>query len=178
MTFWTWIEQHQTLTVGIIGLSGVIVTLWHNARQVGIQRSKELFQERQALRAALAEELKINRESFARSIDFLTTNMDYGPKMEYWVSTDQMDDAYRSFIDRIGLLSQFEVRKVMNAYLSLRSYNATLIVRADKELKTGSNHVPVPSEGAQMLLGMQESNIAALDEAIAALERSQNEDRG
>ena len=95
MTVWTWIENHQTLTVGIIGFLGVIATLWNNARQAGIQRRKELFHERQTLRVALAEELRINPESFFRSMKSLDAN----PALDNLVPTDEMEDVYRSFIE-------------------------------------------------------------------------------
>ena len=145
----TWIENHQTLTVGIIGFLGVIATLWYNARQAGIQRRKELFHERQTLRVALAEELIINRGTFVKSIKSLDANtaLDKGKGAEAnWVPTYEMVDVYRSFINRIGLLSQPEVRKVMYAYLTLRAYTAALLLHS-RAPETGDllRHVLVPS---------------------------------
>ena len=175
---WTWIENHQNLTVGIIGFLGVIATLLYNARQAGIQRRKELFHERQTLRVALAEELRINRESFVRSIKSLDTDtaLDKAPGGgEYWVPTDEMEDVYRSFIDRIGLLSQFEVRKIMNAYLTLRAYTAVLLLQSIP-LETDVRHVPVPSQMGLMLIEKQKSLIGPLEEAIEAIERARDED--
>ena len=172
-TVWTWIENHQTLTVGIIGFLGVIATLWNNARQAGIQRRKELFHERQTLRVALAEELRINRESFVNSIKSLDKGRAAGP---YWVPIDEMDDVYRSFIDRIGLLSQPEVRKVMNAYLTLRAYTAGVLLQS-RPPETGTRrHIPVPSQMGPMLIKMQKSLIGPLDEAMNAFERARDED--
>ena len=170
VTFWAWIENHQTLTVGIIGLSGVIATLLYNARQVGIQRRKELFHERQTLRVALAEELKINRKAFRKSIKILTADQK-GGGAGYWVPTDQMDDAYRSFIDRIGLLSESEVRQVMNVYLTLRAYTATLplIIHENKAGETGGRYVPVPFQSALTLIEIQKNLIGPLDAAIDAI---------
>ena len=171
MTVWTWIENHQTLTVGIIGFLGVIATLWNNARQAGIQRRKELFHERQTLRVALAEELRINPESFFRSMKSLDAN----PALDNLVPTDEMEDVYRSFIDRIGLLSQTEVRKVMYAYLTLRAYTAGLFLHA-RQLEPGARHVHVPSQMGPILIEMQKSLIGPLDEAMNALERARDED--
>ena len=172
-TVWTWIEDHQILMAGIIGFSGVMLTLWNNARQKRIQRRKERFHERQTLRVALAEELRINRQSFVESKKTLAT---HGPG-EYWVPTDEMEDVYRAFIDRIGLLSQVEVSKVMNAYLTLRSYTAALLLHFhSRPLETDVRHVPVPAEMSPMLIKMQESLIGPLDEAIDVLERARDMD--
>ena len=177
MTIWTWIENHQTLTVGIIGFLGVIVTLCINAMLARTQHRKELCHERQTLRVALAAELKINREAFVNSIKSLDTNTALDKVRvtgEYWVPTDEMEDVYRSFIDRIGLLSQFEIRKVMNAYLRLRTYTAALLLQS-RPLETDVRHVPIPSQMGPMLIEMQESLIGPLNEAIDALERARDE---
>ena len=180
MTVWTWIENHQTLTVGIIGFLGVIATLWNNARQAGIQRRKELFHERQTLRVALAAELRINQESFVKSIKSLDANTALGKgkgAKAYWVPTYEMVDVYRSFIDRIGLLSQPEVRKVMYAYLTLRAYTAALLLHS-RTPETGDllRHVLVPSHVGPMLSEVQKSLLGPLDEAMNALERARDED--
>ena len=184
MTIWhmavcaacTWIEKYQPLTVGIIGFAGVIATLLINARQARIQRRKERFHERQALRVALEEELRSNRESLVTSLESLNTNtaLDKERRIaEYWVPTDEIEDVYRSFIDRIGLLSQIEVRKVMNAYLTLRSYTAALLLHS-RLPKTDVRHVPISVKLAPKLI--QKSLLDPLDEAIEVLERAREAD--
>ncbi len=176
MTVGTWIEHHQTLTAGIIGFFGVIATLWINAWLVRLQRRKELCHERQALRVALAEELRINRKSFVdsmKSLEAPSASYSASSTRLLLVPTDEMDDAYRSFIDRIGLLSQSEVRKVMNAYLTLRAYNAALLLLASP-LKTGDRHAHVPFGMGSRLIEMQKSLIGPLDEAISAIERARD----
>ena len=177
MTVWTWIEQHQNLTVGILGFVGVIATLWINAWQVRRQRRKELCHERQTLRVALAEELRINRESFVNSMKSLEASRDQNSAeatgLDFLVPTDEIEDAYRSFIGRIGLLSQTEVRKVMNAYIRLRTYNATLLLMA-RLPQPGDRYARVPFQGVPMLTEMQKSLIGPLDEAMDALERARH----
>ena len=98
---------------------------------------------------ALAEELIINRGTFVKSIKSLDANtaLDKGKGAEAnWVPTYEMVDVYRSFINRIGLLSQPEVRKVMYAYLTLRAYTAALLLHS-RTPETGDllRHVLVPS---------------------------------
>jgi hypothetical protein len=105
MALWSEIQHFQTLIVGIIGFAGVIATLWFNARQARNQRIDERHHESEALRTALIEELKIIRES-------VTENAAGSDKsQDAFVPTDPMDDAYRAFTHRIGLLSEGEVRK-------------------------------------------------------------------
>ncbi len=168
MALWTWIEGHQNLTVGIVGFVGVIFTLWFSAWQAREQRRDERRHEIKTLRAALIEELKINRETLV--FNLAKTN-EASETTGFFVPTDCMDDAYRAFIHRIGLLSQAEVRKVMFAYLSLRTYNAKLFL-VGVPVETSDRHVNVPPQHGPTLSGMLKELIGAVDEAIKVMERA------
>ena len=170
MALWTWIEGHQNLTVGIVGFVGVIFTLWFNARQAREQRRDERCHEIKTLRTALIEELKINRESFVSNVE--QTN-EGSETVGCFVPTDCMDDAYRAFIHRIGLLSQAEVRKVMFAYLSLQTYYAKLFLLG-VPVETSDRHVNVPPQSGSMLSGLQKSLIGPIAEAIEVMERARD----
>ena len=172
MTLWTWIQEHPNLTVGIIGFVGVIFTLWFNAWQAREQRRDERRLDRETLRAALIEELKINRAAMVSNLESVDETLE---SQRYFVPTDLMDDAYRVFTDRIGLLSQAEVSKVMYAYLSLRSYNAKLFL-VGVPTHTSPRHVEVPAKNAPLLRAMQESRVGPLDEAIDVMERARDAD--
>ena len=100
MTLWT---EYQNLIVGSIGFAGVIFTLWFNSKEAREQRRDERQHERQALRVALMEELKINRHSLKENMDSLKQPKKVGGA---FVPTEPMDDAYRSFVPKTGLLSQ------------------------------------------------------------------------
>jgi len=172
MTLWAEIAKFQTLIVGFIGFAGVIFTLWYNGNVAREQRRDERHHEREALRAALVEELKINRRSLKENADSLKQQP---PKEEggAFVPTDPMDDAYRSFVPRIGLLSQAEVTKVMGAHLSLRTYNAKLFL-VGVPVHTSPRHVQVPAKNFPLLAKMQESFIGPIEEAIEVLERARD----
>ena len=170
MTPWTWIQEHQTLLVGIIGFIGVISTLLINAGQARKQRREERRHECQTLRAALIEELKINRHSLKENMDSLKQQPPEKGGGAF-MPTDPMDDAYRSFVPKIGLLSQAEVSKVMSAYLALRTYNAKLFL-VGVPVHTSPRHVQVPAKNFPLLAGIQEGLIGPIDQAIEVLERA------
>ncbi len=174
MALWTWIEGHQNLTVGIVGFVGVIFTLWFSAWQAREQRQEERRHEIKTLRAALIEELKIHRETMAHDAAKLDDE-EMSETGSIFVPTDPMDDAYRAFIHRVGLLSQTEVRKVMFAYLSMRTYNAKLFL-VGVPPHTGERHVEVPAENGALLSGMQKGLISPIDEAIGVMERARDAD--
>ena len=170
MTFWHALQTYQTLVVGFVGFTGVIITLWFNARTARDQRRDELAHEREVLRVALIAELKINRRSLRENAETLRENP---PDSEggAFVPTDPMDDVYRAFVPRIGLLSQDEVGKVMDAYLTLETFDAKLFL-IGVPVPTSPRHVNVPGSNLPILAGMQESVLGPIDEAIGALEKS------
>ena len=169
MTLWT---EYQNLIVGSIGFAGVIFTLWFNSKEARKQRRDERQHERQTLRAALTEELKINRHSLKENTDSLKQRPPEKGGGAF-MPTDPMDDAYRSFVPKIGLLSQAEVSKVMGAYLSLRTYNAKLFL-VGVPVHTSPRHVQVPAKNFPLLARMQEGLIGPIDQAIEVLERACN----
>jgi hypothetical protein len=175
MALETLVQEFQTLIAGTIGFAGVIFTLWLNARHAREQRQEERHHECQTLRVALVEELGINREWMVRNTEEIIKNSvnDLPEEGGYFVPADPMDDAYRTFTNRIGLLSQAEVREVMFAYLSLRTYYAKLFLIGVPP-KTGDGHVRVPVKNAQLLSDLQKSLIGPIDEAICVLKRARD----
>jgi len=161
MALWSEIQHFQTLIVGIIGFAGVIATLWFNARQARNQRIDERHHESEALRTALIEELKIIRESVTDK------------SQDAFVPTDPMDDAYRAFTHRIGLLSEGEVRKVMYAYLTLRTYNAKLFL-IGVPTHTSERHVKIPAPNIPLLIGMYKGLLDPMNQAIQVMEQFRN----
>ncbi len=167
-TFWACVHEFQNLIVGSFGFAGVIFTLGFNSKQAREQRRDERQYVREALRVALTEELKINRHSLKENMNSLKEPKKVGGA---FVPTDPMDDAYRSFVPKIGLLSQAEVSKVMGAYLSLRTYNAKLFL-VGVPVPTSPRHVQVPAENLPLLAAMQEGLIDPIDQAIEVLKRA------
>ncbi len=162
----TLLTEYQNLIVGSIGFAGVMFTLWFNSKEARKQRRDERQHEREALRVALIEELKINRHSLKENMDSLKQPEKVGGA---FVPTEPMDDAYRSFVPKIGLLSQAEVSKVMGAYLSLRTYDAKLFL-VGVPVPTSPRHVEVPAKNFPLLAAMQEGLIGPIDQAIEVLE--------
>lgn len=165
-----WLETYQTLVVGLVGFAGVIATLVVNAKIARDQRREEREHEREVLRGSLIAELRINRRSLEENSRLLKEQPpdDQGGVM---VPTDLIDGAYRSLIQRIGLLSDDEVSRVMWAYGALETYSAKLFL-IGVPVHTSPRHVQVPAQNATYLVAMQEGMFALVDEAIEALGRA------
>ena len=164
------VKDFQILIAGILGFCGVIVALLHNGKQMRTQRRKERFYERQMLRVALIEELNINRSSLVSNINDLKDN--FPSTIEFWVATYEMNDVFKSFVGRIGVLTKCEVSKVLSVYLLLRTYRASLFLhsRLSERVKIDNQHVPVPGNRRRELIKMQQSLVRPLAQAIEALE--------
>jgi hypothetical protein len=172
----TWLHTYQTLIVGGLGFAGVIVTLLVNARQTRKLRREERQHECQTLRVALLEELKINKKAFVSNREDIQ-NKAPAPGGGYAMPLDPIDDAYREFIHRIGLLSQAEVGKVMNAYLTLRTYHTALLFMGTP-LAPNSRHIRVPVEYSQGLAALLDGLIGPIDEAVGTMERARDAGSG
>jgi hypothetical protein len=174
MTLGAWAQEFQTLIAGAIGFAGVIIALVLNAWYARNQRREERRHECQTLRAALLEELSINRRSLVHNIEGVKSADHLSEDGGFDVPTDPMDDAYRAFTHRIGLLPRAEVSKVMFAYLTLRQHNANLF-RVGGPHPTSNRHLRVPVQKGPVLVGLLESGIGPIDEAIEVLERARDE---
>ena len=174
MTLWAVLERFQTVLVGFFGFAGIIFTLWYNARVARQLRRDERDHERATLHAALTAELRINHESLNSNLAKLRED----PAAEgggAYIPTERMDDAYRVFTDKIGLLSENEVYRVMAAYLRLRTYYAQLFL-VGLPLEASDSHVNVPAGNFEILAAMIQASINPVDEAIHALERARGAD--
>jgi len=167
MTFWNALETFQTLAVGFVGFTGVIITLFVTAKAAHDRRNEERDHEKKVLRIALLAELNINRDTLSENAAILETDRS-DPNDAVVVPTDRMDDVYKAFIPRIGLLSEDEVGKVMKAYLSLETYNAKLFLQG-LSAQSGPRHVKVSGNDIVVLAGIMRGTLFPVDEAIKVL---------
>jgi len=165
MGFLDFIKSYQTLIVGFLGFVGVICTLWFNAWLARRQRREERQHELETLRSALLVELDINRQALQENLKKDFNTQDVGGCL---VPTDLMDDAYRAFTDRIGLLTTNEVHKVMLTYLTLRNFNSKLFLIGGS-VHTGDRHVNIPAKNLSLLSEMQKELVSPINKAIEAL---------
>ena len=113
------VDRFQTLIAGIIGFSGVILALVGNALLARRQHAGQIDHERQILRTALRSELGAVRDSYLDRINTINqAQRDGNPGV--LVPLETMTDTYGRLLDKIGLLSEEEVRAAMEAYHLVR----------------------------------------------------------
>lgn len=159
------VQGYQNLLVGIVGFAGVMITLWYGAKSARGQRKEELNQECVAISVALVAELEINLNALEEGIRRIKESSDDAIQ----ISTESMDEAYTSFLSRIGLLSQDKVRRTMKAYLSIRTYHAHLQL-IGCPVRGNDKYVKINAESTNMVAGMMENLRGPIRDAILALE--------
>ena len=116
-------ERYQTGIVGAVGFVLVIITLVVNGRLAKRERIAALDDEREAMRVALLEELRVNLKELEKH-----------DKVQQWIPTSSVSSVYQAFIPRIGLMEE-HVKALMDTYLGLQEFyrNASLLSHTEVE---------------------------------------------
>jgi hypothetical protein len=165
----TWlIKEYQTLIVGVLGFTGVIITLITNARLNRKQHTRQIEHERTALKAALSTELSIILDAFRDRIEMIG---DPPATQGTWLPLDTMTDVYSRTMDKIGLLSREQVNLVLRAYLLIRAVPDRLrLMEGSHEIQPGAGYLWISSKHVGDARRMHENFLGDIERAIAALE--------
>ena len=174
--FIDWLQQFQTLLVGVIGFSGICVTIWFNAKQSRIERSENLRIERRVLRIGLLEELQQNKHIVSQAMQLRKSIR--SESRVYGVPQVIFDDIYKQALANLGLLSRGEVGKILHAYLRLRTGLMALDAIPDK-YRVSDGFCEVPETIGPEFSTLFKNNIKAMEAAIgnlsSALKRDGND---
>jgi hypothetical protein len=119
-------EKFQTAIVGAVGFAGVIATLVTNARVARLAREATINHEREALRIALREELKVAHNGLVMGErNFQLADQ---PAGELLIPTQSMTAIFNELLDKLGLLGGDQLQQTLDAYLSLQQMNSTLLL--------------------------------------------------
>jgi hypothetical protein len=167
MSVWLWwAQQFQGTIVGGVGFAGVIATLIANAQLARRERDSTARHERQTLRIALIEELKVLRLMYVGNAKACIDNSITAQLID--VPIFGMTDIYDASVARIGTLSDEEVAKVLHAYLLHRQTRHKITTLLGRLTPTGTS-VQVPAANAPILCTLWESVIPIIDAAIDVL---------
>jgi hypothetical protein len=162
-------KDYQTLVVGTLGFTGVVITLITNARLDRKQHTRQVEHERTALKAALSAELSIIRDTFIDRIEMIAE----APETQgMLVPVDTMTDVYSRIFDRIGLLSSEQVNFVMRAYLLVRQMpdRLRLIEGPAFQPSHETGYIRINRQDVGDVRRMHENFLGDLERAISALE--------
>jgi hypothetical protein len=164
----TLLKDFQTLFVGVLGFTGVILTMVVNAK---IQRSLQSAQRKhdtQSLRIALLVELQENIQMYqARVEDLANTDAVHHALLPSRLA----NSIFQSSLAKVGLLSTNEVEKVLRAYLLLEELPYRLRLLVGTSNVGGYEDEFIRIDGDRQLVAKQihEALLPTLREAVAAL---------
>jgi hypothetical protein len=167
-------KDFQSLMVGVVGFVGVIVTLWRNARLQRQLEERREDREAGALRTALIEELKQQREALRDTADSLATAQTSQDETQgSLIPLERFDTVFRRSLERLGLLERREVSAVFEAYLPLP--RLTWRLRRLEELeRLDADPVSLTRKYYETAAKMHAQRLPAIDAAIAELEKPGN----
>ena len=114
-----WLDDHQTLIAGALGFVGVIITLLVNASLERRQRGREREARSDALRRALAEELRLFEEVLKERLDMIA-EAERDASGGLLIPLTHTTDIFENSIDSLGLLRSDQVAAVLRASLYVR----------------------------------------------------------
>jgi hypothetical protein len=177
MNVWLWwVQQFQTTIVGFVGFAGVIITLVANARIVSNGRNAALRHERQTLRTALSEELRVLRAMYQNNAqkcaESKRDNPNPSPTAAFKVPLFSLTAFYDASINKLGLLSNEQVANVMNAYLRHKQLQVSIVDHlAVQPPQIAERSVTVSLSHREVLQGMCEAMLPDIDAALTALSK-------
>ena len=122
------IKTYQTLIVGVLGFVGVVATLFINAWLQRKTERRRIEHETRALRIALIEEMKAQRNALAHSAEGAkeAKNTSGVGRQSALTPLRRWSDIFDSSLDKLGLLTSEEVAAVLDAYLPLKELTSKI----------------------------------------------------
>ena len=166
------LDRFQTLVVGALGFIGVIATIATSAWLTRRQYSRQIKHEGDMLRVALRAELEIIRDAFVDRINTIADAEEH--HISVLVPLDTMTDTYSRLLEKIGLLSQDEVRAAMKAYLLVRQMPERLkLLRSEHGtvLEKEKGYALIDGDLFSAVQEMHENFLKDIETALSALSR-------
>lgn len=116
------VENYQTLIVGILGFIGVMATLVLNALLARRAEQRRITHETGVLRTALIEEMKVQRDALVHAVEGSNRATDRSNvgKQDALTPLRRWTDIFDNSLSKLGLLTPNEVAAVLDAYLPLK----------------------------------------------------------
>ena len=164
------LQSYQTLFVGLLGFTGVILTMLENAKLQRNQHEKKLLHEANSLRVAIKSELSANKQAYELRIKQFNEPEGHSDALLPNKATDKI---YNELLSNIGLLTEEEIEKIINAYalISELSYRLRILVGTDNVGGYNNEFIRVKGGNLEIALQMHESILPEIIHAINTVEK-------
>lgn len=161
--FLAFVEEYQTLLVGVVGFLGVIWTLRANARLAREDQKRTTASKRAALRRILAAEFRNHCRAMKKNL------ASDRPTDEY-ISVGRVNRLYSDYLaNDLGLLHLGEIDVVVNALISLDGMSHFMETISSQ---TSETRFLLPNDAWEDFRKVSSTTADALNYAIETLEMS------
>jgi hypothetical protein len=176
MSWQTWLvvaKEWQTAIGALLGFGGVMLTLSRNAAAVRHADDRRRLADANALRVALAEELRHMRDSAQGDIERIAAVVEGGLLL---VPILDMSALFKASLDRLGLLGREEVAAVIKAHAFYSELERRLLLLGGQNRHLSGDearlmrHVAVPADRASHMAVLVQHIAANADAALGKLE--------
>ena len=165
------LQSYQTLFVGLLGFTGVILTMLANAKLQRSQHERKFLHEANALRIALKSELSANKKAYELRIQQLNDPKGHSDAL---FPNKSIDKIFNELIPNIGLLTEFEIEQIINAYALIEElpYGLRILVGTDNVGGFNNEFIRVQGDRLKVALKMHESALPEITKAISEIEKN------
>lgn len=164
-------EKYQTFFAGLLGFTGVIITMIVNAKHQIAMQDRKLRHDAQTLRVALRAELDANKKAFETRIEQLDEPSGYNQAL---MPNHPIDQIYSSRLSELGLLSNEETENVVNAYLLISDLflRIRILVGTDNVIGINNEIIRVSKELQSIVSKMHKSFLPDIERAISLIDQN------
>lgn len=164
-------ETFQTFFTGLLGFTGVIVTMVVNAKHQTKLQSSQLEHDVRSLRVALKSELVANKQSYESRIQTLNEPSGFSHAL---VPSNIVDYVYKTYLNKIGLLSEKEVEKILKAYLLIAElpYRLRILVGTDKVGGLNDEFIRIDKDRQPIASDMHKGFLPDIQNAIDSINQN------
>ena len=164
-------QSYQILITGLIGFTGVIITMLANAKLQRNQYERKIMHETSSLRAAIRSELNANKQMLELRIEQLNEPTEYSDAL---IPRKIYDDIYKELISKLGLLTDKEIEKVIHAYALIAElpYDLTILVGTYNVGGINNDYIRISRDKhGDIVIKMHEKNLPIINNAINEIEK-------
>lgn len=162
-SFLSTLEKFQSAITGLVGFSGVIITLIVNARISRKRVEEARLHDKKILAEALKGELNTYLNSVQSNVKDIASNRDRGNELLFPRISTAIFDAN---ITKLGHLPEGAMSSILDAFLSLKELDRSLTI-----FSTVSNdfYHHIPAQSIDGLLKMLQSLVPKIESAVRSL---------
>lgn len=164
------LESYQTFFTGLLGFTGVIITMLANAKMQRDQYERKVKHETNSLRAAIKSELNANKKAYELRIEQFGEDSDHNQAL---VPSKLIDNVYEELLNQIGLLTEEEIEKIIEVYLLMAElpYRLRILVGTDSVGGINNEFIRVNESQQTIVANIHESILPVIIHTISTIEK-------